>query len=149
MLDNPAYSNQLTQQEVLYEVKIGNTIRYGRMALLDNPDEGVPRPLLGAAQAPLAPQVWGSTVAYTYGMRVITATEILYSCILGHTNHAPPNATYWVVVPSGIVATENAQALSALTQMHNDLVQSLLTYGVFRPVPRANDVIDFTTRGPS
>jgi hypothetical protein len=48
-------------------------------------------PAFGTAAA------WNSGTAYVVGNLVIQAS-VVYECILGHTNHQPPNATYWRVV---------------------------------------------------
>ena len=46
---------------------------------------------------------WSATKAYVIGERAYY-NWVIYSCILGHTNQTPPNATYWVV--SSVVPTE-------------------------------------------
>lgn len=38
---------------------------------------------------------WSNVVAYTAGKFVLAPDGITYKCILGNTNHQPPNATYW------------------------------------------------------
>jgi hypothetical protein len=93
-LDAPAYGNMIPNQEILFQVKIGDKIKYGRVALLDNHDEATPRPFTGVA---------GDTTA---------------------------------------------EKIDALVQLHNDLVQSLTTMGIFRMVPRENDTLDLTPVGP-
>jgi hypothetical protein len=94
-LDAPVYGNQIPNQEILFQMKIGDKIKYGRIPLLDTHDVAVPRPLIGFANT-----------------------------------------------------TGVADQVNALLQMHNDLVQSLITMGVFRMTPRAADVIDFEPGGP-
>lgn len=39
---------------------------------------------------------WSALTAYVVG-DIVTVSSIRYICILGHTNHTPPNATYWEV----------------------------------------------------
>ena len=39
--------------------------------------------------------VWGSGTAYTFGNEVLVG-GVSYTCILAHTGHTPPNATYWI-----------------------------------------------------
>lgn len=43
---------------------------------------------------------WNSGTAYTVGDLALSG-GVNYYCILGHTNQAPPNATYWYPMPSG------------------------------------------------
>ncbi|UEM08245.1 hypothetical protein J4G43_025830 [Bradyrhizobium barranii subsp. barranii] len=42
---------------------------------------------------------WSGATAYTVG-DVVTLNGSSYACILDHTNHAPPNATYWQLLAS-------------------------------------------------
>jgi len=147
-LDNPEYSNQISQQEVVLQVQMGDKVKYARLPLHDTPDVGVPRPLLGAAQAPAIPTVWYNSVYYIPGNRV-NVGGVLYQCTAANTSQTPPNATYWAVVSAADQTQEIARTLNALTQMHNDLVQSVLTMGLLRPVTRENDKIDFTVPPPS
>lgn len=37
---------------------------------------------------------WSSSTAYVTGDKVMSAS-VAYLCVLAHTNHIPPNATYW------------------------------------------------------
>ena len=37
---------------------------------------------------------WSGATAYTVG-DVVTLSGSSYVCVLDHTNHTPPNATYW------------------------------------------------------
>ena len=91
-LDNVAYAPRTPQHEVLLRVDIGGRQMYARLPLMDNPDEAVPRPLVG----------WRGTIEGT------------------------------------------DDKLNALQQMHNDLVQSLLKFGVLRCVERvSSDKIEF------
>jgi hypothetical protein len=57
---------------------------------------------------------WSNFTTYSIGDHV-TNGGLVYVCILGHApppSHAPPNATYWTLVPGGIyeVATPYAEA---------------------------------------
>ena len=91
-LDSVAYAPRIPSQELFFQVNVGDKVMYGRVPLMDNPDEGVPRPLLG-----------------------------------------------W----TGNLGTTDTK-LTALLQMHNDLVQSLLKMGVLRPVERPlSDTVNF------
>lgn len=40
---------------------------------------------------------WSGATAYIFG-DVVEEAGSSYVCILGHTNHVPPNATYWAIV---------------------------------------------------
>lgn len=43
---------------------------------------------------------WSSATAYVNG-DIVFVSGTLYTCILAHTNHIPPNATYWTVLSVG------------------------------------------------
>jgi hypothetical protein len=45
------------------------------------------------------PTAWNSGTAYTVG-NLASSAGVNYYCILGHTNQAPPNATYWYAMPT-------------------------------------------------
>ncbi len=52
------------------------------------------------APPPSAPAAWSSVTAYSVGNWVqggTGATTGYYHCVLAHTNHTPPNATYWAL----------------------------------------------------
>ena len=42
--------------------------------------------------------LWSSTTAYVVNDAVLGTDNNGYKCILAHTNHVPPNATYWVLM---------------------------------------------------
>ena len=84
LLNSVAYAARIPSQELHLTVNVGGKTMYGRIPLMDNPDEGVPTPLIGY---------------------------------------------------SGNALTTDLKC-DALLQMHNDIVQSLLKYGVFRAVER-------------
>ena len=42
---------------------------------------------------------WSGSTAYT-AQQIATSSGVTYCCILGNTNQAPPNATYWTVIPA-------------------------------------------------
>ena len=42
---------------------------------------------------------WSGATAYVIG-DMASSGGVNYYCILGHTNHAPPNATYWYAMPA-------------------------------------------------
>lgn len=55
---------------------------------------------VGALRKYTAP-AWSAVEAYSVG-NVRKSGTTLYRCILGHTNQAPPNATYWVAIGSSV-----------------------------------------------
>lgn len=42
---------------------------------------------------------WSAVTAYAVG-DMVNVASVNYYCILAHTNHTPPNATYWYPIPS-------------------------------------------------
>src|SRR5262245_56130234 len=42
--------------------------------------------------------LWSATTAYVVNDAVLGTDNNGYKCILGHTNHSPPNATYWLLM---------------------------------------------------
>ncbi|RXH41059.1 carbohydrate-binding protein [Bradyrhizobium zhanjiangense] len=54
---------------------------------------------------------WSGATAYTVG-DVVSLSGSSYACILDHTNHTPPNTTYWQLLAS-IGATGNTGATGA------------------------------------
>ena len=55
---------------------------------------------------------WAVATAYKVGDRVVgdgAPDAYFYRCILAHTGHEPPNATYWVRVPGEYVAKVERQ----------------------------------------
>ena len=55
---------------------------------LQSPGSDLPNPDLSA-------QLWNSATAYVVGNCVSLTNGTQWVCILNHTNHTPPNATYW------------------------------------------------------
>ena len=47
LLDNVAYAPRIPSQELFFKVDVGGKTMYGRVPLMNNPDEAVPRPLIG------------------------------------------------------------------------------------------------------
>ncbi len=43
---------------------------------------------------------WGAGTAFVEFDVTELASGVRYVCILAHTNHTPPNATYWAVLPT-------------------------------------------------
>lgn len=50
---------------------------------------------------------WVSSTPYTVGQSVLSGGN-LYKCVLAHTNHVPPNATYWDPIGAKRFPTDNA-----------------------------------------
>lgn len=67
---------------------------------------------------------WSAATAYVAGDWA-SSGGTNYQCILGHTNHAPPNATYWIA--RGVAATERAQ--SAWSYLTSTFPKLALGYG--------------------
>lgn len=57
---------------------------------------------------------WSSATTYVIG-DVVNLSGTWYQCILGHTNHTPPNATYWIVWPGENILNPTNSHLSGLT----------------------------------
>jgi hypothetical protein len=68
---------------------------------------------------------WDGTVAYQVGNYSRQGGQN-YRCILAHTNHVPPNATYWVAIESFNDANEGAN----LSSQPNRLISSFNTHNV-------------------
>lgn len=67
------------------------------------PGAGGAIPSWVAYSGPFIAQAWDTTVAYVPGDMVYTST-VCYICVLAHTGHAQPNATYWHVVVSATLS---------------------------------------------
>lgn len=55
----------------------------------------------GATLGPGTPAAWSAVTNYVVG-DLVSSGGVNYYCILAHINQAPPNATYWYPMPSGI-----------------------------------------------
>jgi hypothetical protein len=79
----------------------------------------------GAMGIAVAGPEWSALTAYVIG-DVVTRNGLPYFCILGHTNQAPPNATYWSAErgKSRVVALNNGVNPGSI-----DLTTSLPTHG--------------------
>jgi hypothetical protein len=49
-----------------------------------------------------AVSAWASGTAYAVG-DIILKDDVYYRCKVAHTNHVPPNATYWDVISDGLI----------------------------------------------
>jgi hypothetical protein len=55
----------------------------------------------GAQIVPGTVTAWNSGTDYVAG-NLASSGGVNYYCILGHTNHTPPNSTYWYPLPTGV-----------------------------------------------
>lgn len=81
----------------------GGVEEYGQRTLIDNFVGGASGEVTDSfsyADGPLttwaSSQPWESTKAYFIN-ELATLAGVTYICTLGHTNHTPPNGTYWAV----------------------------------------------------
>lgn len=68
---------------------------------------------------------WNSGQAYVVGDVIYNVADTtFYKCILNHTNHIPPNGTYWIPVTQANLYVNELSNLSAQMQISvmNDLV---------------------------
>jgi len=60
--------------------------------------------------------IWSGATPYVVGDIIYNSSDgFFYKCILGHTNHLPPNATYWSVISAGSLYTN--ELVNVSTQM--------------------------------
>lgn len=74
---------------------------------------------------------WSSAVTYVVNDTAVSG-GIIYRCILGHTNHAPPNATYWEVFVTSTIDELDAAGFGVVGNGVNDdtaALQAALTAG--------------------
>ncbi len=102
LLSSATYAPKNPQQELLVTVDLGGKQLHGRIPLMDNHNEGVPKPLLG----------WTGTAATAWNAAPTTVADVQGN------------------------ATALMNRVEALQEMHNDLVQSILKFGLLRPVER-------------
>lgn len=57
------------------------------------------RVIRNGVQLTVTPAAWSGATAYVIGDVVLSGGNNYY-CILAHTNHVPPNATYWYAMPA-------------------------------------------------
>jgi len=101
-----------------FEIVSGENL-IAKFALLDMPDGAN---FLGA---------WSGATAYVVDDVVIEA-EIAYICILGHTNHVPPNGTYWTAL-SGTPAANILNFKFEIVAANKNAVISYFYDGVTLP----------------
>lgn len=101
-----------------------------------------------------SPAAWSGATAYVEG-DLVSSGGTNYYCILAHTNHAPPNTTYWYAEPSdGVYEIPHPYAYSDLMDLHYTQSNDVLTITHQGYTPRelrrngatdwTLDVIDFT-----
>lgn len=73
--------------------------------------------------------LWDSVTAYvTNDIIFNSANSTFYKCILGHTNHQPPNGTYWTSIAAAALYTNELANTSAQMEIvvMNDLVTPII-----------------------
>jgi len=89
----------------------------------------------GARVVVSSPAAWSGATAYVIG-DVVVSGGVNYYCILGHTNHVPPNATYWYALSGNIFEIPTPYAAADLDRLQ--YVQSgdvvTLTHRGYRPM---------------
>lgn len=73
-----------------------------------------------------SPSAWSSGTAYVIG-DLVTSGGNKYYCILGHTNHVPPNATYWYQIPTSAYEIPTPYVEADLFDIHYVQSQDVLT----------------------
>jgi hypothetical protein len=58
---------------------------------------------------------WNSATAYVVG-NVVTNGGLYYQCILGNTNEAPPNATYWTLITGSVPLVDTGVATHSFVE---------------------------------
>lgn len=58
------------------------------------------RVIRNGVELTVSPAAWSAVTAYVVGDVVVSGGNNYY-CILAHTNHVPPNGTYWYAMPAG------------------------------------------------
>jgi hypothetical protein len=82
---------------------------------------------------------WSSSTAYTIG-DIVTLSGSSYICITNHTNHTPPNATYWALLAQAGTNGTNGEVLLSGNQTFTGI--KTFTTGLLKVA----DIID-TVRG--
>lgn len=94
-------------------------------------------------------KLWSGAQAYVADDIIYNSTDsTFYKCILGHTNHQPPNGTYWVaVLPAALYTGEldNGSAQMEVVFM-NDLVTGLIEMRLESEYERGADGVDSGTQ---
>lgn len=90
--------------------------------------------LLSTALAALHLGAWSGATAYIAG-QIVTSGGSSYICVLAHTNHVPPNATYWAVLADkgspGSAGTSGSILHSLFTSGVDSIAASSTRYGTF------------------
>jgi hypothetical protein len=74
-----------------------------------------------------AATAWSGATAYTQG-DLASLLGVTYYCILGHTNHTPPNATYWYPLPSTAYELPNPYTEADLAQIKHVQSNDIVTF---------------------
>lgn len=84
----------------------------------------------GATLLAPAATAWSNATAYVVG-DLASLTGVVYYCILAHTNHTPPNATYWYPLPSIYYEIPTPYVEADLADLH--FVQSNDVFTIVHP----------------
>lgn len=68
----------------------------------------------------IAAPAWSAVTAYVANLNAVSLAGVNYQCILNNTNQTPPNATYWRVAPSYVVAMNNGVAPGSTSLTTNE-----------------------------
>lgn len=68
----------------------------------------------------IAAPAWSAVTAYVANLNAVSSGGINYQCIANNTNQVPPNATYWRVAPSYVVALNNGVAPGSTSLTTNE-----------------------------
>ena len=71
----------------------------------------------GATLTPGSPAAYNGATTYAVG-DLVSSGGVNYYCIAATTGNAPPNATYWYALPSGIYEIPNPYAAADLFNIH-------------------------------
>lgn len=101
-------------------------------------------------------KLWNSGQAYVIGDIIYNAADqTFYKCTTGHTNHIPPNLTYWTSLGNGIQNPSSlytSEIANASTQMEvvimDDLFTGRIELKIEQEFERSSDgSIDSTEKG--
>jgi hypothetical protein len=81
--------------------------------------------------------IWDSATAYVVQDAVLGTDNIGYGCILAHTNHAPPNGTYWAVLPD----IDAIQVTGVVVELLNEDADVVVSYTHSRGVAQTSGLL--------
>jgi len=80
----------------------------------------------GATLTPGSPAAYNGATTYAVG-DLVSSGGVNYYCIAATTGNAPPNATYWYAMPSGVYEIPNPYAAADLFNIHHVQSADVLT----------------------